>query len=78
MPTAALPADHDARMERARLALDGLSVGDGFGSAIFIPGQSDSLHRPRLKTLPTPAWCSSRSTACRGQKPTTPAPSPRR
>ena len=26
-----LPADHAARIERVRLALDGLSVGDAFG-----------------------------------------------
>jgi ADP-ribosylglycohydrolase len=54
MPTAALPADHGTRMERALLALDGLSIGDGFGSAIFIPGRPDSLQRPR--PLPTPPW----------------------
>lgn len=42
-------------MERARLALDGLSLGDAFGASIFIPGQPDSLHRPR--PLPRPPWC---------------------
>jgi hypothetical protein len=50
MTATALAADHDAQMERARLALDGLSVGDTFGNSICIPGQPDSLHRP----LPLP------------------------
>jgi ADP-ribosylglycohydrolase len=54
MPSAALPADHDARMEWARLALDGLSVGDAFGNNIFIPGEPDSLRRPR--PLPRRPW----------------------
>jgi ADP-ribosylglycohydrolase len=33
----ALPSDHDARLERARLSLDGLSVGDAFGQRFFYP-----------------------------------------
>ena len=32
-----LPPDHDERMGRARLALDGLSVGDAFGGRFFTP-----------------------------------------
>src|ERR1700676_388163 len=32
-----LPADHALRMARVRLSLDGLSVGDAFGSQFFIP-----------------------------------------
>jgi ADP-ribosylglycohydrolase len=32
-----LPADHDERMQRARLALDGLSVGDAFGNCLGTP-----------------------------------------
>jgi hypothetical protein len=32
-----LPTDHDERMQRARLALDGLSVGDGFGNYLCTP-----------------------------------------
>ena len=47
MPAAALPSDHEARMEQGRLALDGLSVGDAFGNSIFFPGLPDSLHQPR-------------------------------
>ncbi len=54
MPPASLPADHDARMERALLALDGLSVGDAFGASIFDPAMPDPLHRPR--PLPAPPW----------------------
>src|SRR5689334_9607595 len=32
-----LPADHADRMARARLALDGLSVGDAYGDRFFTP-----------------------------------------
>jgi ADP-ribosylglycohydrolase len=32
-----LPTDHDLRMNRVRLALDGLSLGDGFGQHFFVP-----------------------------------------
>ena len=35
MPTSNLPQDHDARMDRARLSLAGLSVGDAFGERFF-------------------------------------------
>jgi ADP-ribosylglycohydrolase len=41
-------------MERARLALDGLSVGDAFGASIFDPARPNSLHRRR--PLPQPPW----------------------
>jgi ADP-ribosylglycohydrolase len=34
---APLPADHDARMQRVSLALDGLSLGDSFGQHFFAP-----------------------------------------
>jgi ADP-ribosylglycohydrolase len=54
MSTTTLPTDHDARMERARLALEGLSIGDAFGGKIFNPDLADSLHRPR--PLPPPPW----------------------
>jgi ADP-ribosylglycohydrolase len=54
MPDIPLPADHDSRMERALLSLDGLSVGDAFGASIFDPAMPDSLHRPR--PLPAPPW----------------------
>ena len=45
--------DHAARMNRALLSLDGLSVGDAFGSMIF-NGNPESLlpHRP----LPKSPW----------------------
>ena len=36
--TTPLPADHAVRLERARLSLDGLSVGDAFGGQFFFPG----------------------------------------
>src|SRR5436305_24833 len=35
MSTPALPADHAARVERAAVALDGLSVGDALGETCF-------------------------------------------
>src|SRR5262245_27409398 len=37
MTSSALPLDHAARLERARLALDGLSVGDAVGETCFRP-----------------------------------------
>jgi ADP-ribosylglycohydrolase len=49
-----LPADHDVRMKRARLALDGLSIGDSFGASIFSPDQTNCLRRPR--PMPQPPW----------------------
>src|SRR5208282_5682001 len=49
-----LPADHDVRMMRARLALDGLSIGDAFGASICSPDQPNCLRRPR--PLPQRPW----------------------
>ena len=43
------PADHDDRMERAHLSLEGLSVGDAFGGKFYSPPGND---RP----LPPPTW----------------------
>ncbi len=37
MTTPSLPLDHELRMDRVRLALDGLSVGDAFGQCFFTP-----------------------------------------
>jgi ADP-ribosylglycohydrolase len=37
MTTATLPPDHAARLSRARVALDGLSVGDALGQTCFHP-----------------------------------------
>ncbi len=44
--------DHDERLRRARLALDGLSVGDAFGERFFGPPE-DVLPRIASRTLPT-------------------------
>ncbi len=54
MEKPALPADHDARMERVHLALDGLSLGDAFGEQFFQP----VVFRAALKTRrpPFPPW----------------------
>src|SRR5436305_1139370 len=40
---------HDARMERARLSLVGLSVGDAFGGRFFTPPG-------RERIVPPPVW----------------------
>jgi ADP-ribosylglycohydrolase len=50
-----LPPDHDARLERARLALDGLSVGDAFGQRFFrVPGTVSSVLAAR--SVPPAPW----------------------
>lgn len=50
-----LPSDHDIRMARVRLALNGLSVGDGFGEQFF----GRSRHMERIvanRDVPRPPW----------------------
>jgi ADP-ribosylglycohydrolase len=50
-----LPNDHDERLKRAQLALEGLSVGDAFGECFFNPTvllRSLTAHR----ALPAPPW----------------------
>lgn len=50
-----LPDDHDARMARARLALDGLSVGDAFGERYFIaPAVAVRMIQERALPASTP------------------------
>jgi ADP-ribosylglycohydrolase len=51
-----LPTDHAARIGRARLALEGLSVGDAFGGRFFSPPDVS-------RTLPRPPWRYSDDTA---------------
>ncbi|MAG94455.1 MAG: hypothetical protein CMJ48_11995 [Planctomycetaceae bacterium] len=41
------------RVERARLSLDGLSIGDGFGQRFFFPWVGESAGR---ENLPEPPW----------------------
>lgn len=43
MSTPTLPPDHADRLDRARLALDGLSVGDALGETCFRPENGDAL-----------------------------------
>jgi len=52
---AKLPADHDKRMQRTLLSLDGLSVGDGFGECFFT--KPEVIER-RLESQdpPPPPW----------------------
>lgn len=50
-----LPADHDARIQRALISLAGLSVGDAFGERFFgPPGFAQSLIGQRKP--PSPKW----------------------
>jgi len=50
-----LPPDHATRLERAELALDGLSVGDAFGERFFVsPDVVDQLIAERA--LPRSPW----------------------
>jgi ADP-ribosylglycohydrolase len=49
-----LPADHAARLERARLSLDGLSVGDAFGQRFFCGDSAEPLIAERA--FPKPPW----------------------
>lgn len=50
-----LPADHEARMARALLSLDGLSIGDAFGERFFVhPDRVNALIDAR--TMPAAPW----------------------
>lgn len=55
MSASGLPADHDTRMERALLALEGLSVGDAFGERFFGPPDV-VLSRLAARATPRPPW----------------------
>jgi ADP-ribosylglycohydrolase len=46
--------DHDARMERVKVALDGLSVGDALGERFFFPSNPRLLIEDRV--LPAAPW----------------------
>lgn len=48
-----LPTDHAERMQRARLSLDGLSVGDAFGQHFFVPNVEFLIGQ---RTIPFPRW----------------------
>src|SRR4051812_16163861 len=51
------PPDHAARMGRARLALDGLSVGDALGQTCFHPDNYGALLAdPRATARPPWPW----------------------
>src|SRR5258708_133935 len=43
MTSPALPTDHTARLNQARLALNGLSVGDALGETCFLPENWNAL-----------------------------------
>lgn len=48
------PADHDQRLARAKLCLEGLSVGDAFGERFFF--QSTMSFLLQEKAMPAPPW----------------------
>lgn len=50
-----LPANHAERMERVRLALDGLSVGDAFGEQFFVTPETVGFLVAERR-LPNPPW----------------------
>jgi len=52
---AKLPEDHEHRMQQARLSLDGLSVGDGFGECFFTSPLTIEL-RLEHRDPPTAPW----------------------
>jgi ADP-ribosylglycohydrolase len=49
-----LPADHDRRLARARLSLDGLSIGDAFGERFFTWPERIVLLLTRRELPPAP------------------------
>jgi ADP-ribosylglycohydrolase len=49
------PTDHAARMERALLSLDGLSVGDAFGERFFLPPHA-ALSMMEQRATPRGPW----------------------
>jgi len=49
------PIDHDARMTRARLSLDGLATGDAFGECFFY-FDDDINPRIRERVIPAGLW----------------------
>ncbi len=58
-----LPPDHDQRMARARLSLDGLSIGDAFGQEFFRWDMPiDELVSERV--LPRGPWYWTDDTTC--------------
>ena len=50
-----LPASHADRLARARVALEGLSVGDAFGDRFFGP-REEVIPRIRARVVPDPPW----------------------
>lgn len=51
-----LPIDHPQRLARARVCLDGLSIGDAFGERFFLADERGVLEQVRARRLPPPKW----------------------
>jgi len=54
-PEGALPRDHDPRLRRARLSLEGLALGDAFGERFFVP-DDEARRLVEDRVLPPPIW----------------------
>jgi ADP-ribosylglycohydrolase len=55
MNNSPLPVDHEARMNRVRQSLDGLSIGDALGSQFFVPKNRELLEF-HSEPLPDGFW----------------------
>jgi len=49
-------SDHDQRLQRALLSLDGLSVGDAFGQSFFFVTPATADQRLEGRFIPPPPW----------------------
>lgn len=50
-----LPVDHEARMKKVLLSLEGLSLGDSFGQTFFVP-EKQALQLINSRILSAPLW----------------------
>src|SRR5437870_155098 len=48
--------DHASRLARARISLDGLSVGDAFGERFFVHPDDVAEVLIRCRSVPAPSW----------------------
>ncbi len=62
MNAVSLPSDHDERLARARLSLDGLSTGDAFGECFFGPYEA-MMRSVEQRDVPPSPWVYTDDTA---------------